>query len=78
MKKLVLVEWVDSSMRADWNTDAPRDEVLTCFSVGWLAHKGKNSLTLIPNWTEELTAQHCADMTIPTRAVKKIIKLGKK
>lgn len=77
---LVLVEWVDSyGCSANWSDlENPRPRPMVCKSVGWLYHDGKDCKLIVPHVSDgdpEIPKQGCGDMTIPTSAVRKIIKL---
>ncbi len=74
--RLVLVEWLDSfGCSSTWQTIgdlAPKP--LVCRSVGWLAYDGRDCKVLIPHLAES-EKQGCGDMTIPTKAVRRILTL---
>jgi len=80
--KLVLVEWVDSyGCSATWeqfSTPLDQPRVMTCRSVGWLAHDGDDAKVLVPHVAQLGDAppsQGCGDMTIPSRAVVRMVDL---
>lgn len=78
--RLVFVEWVDSfGCSPNWEslTDAA-PHLLTCKSVGWLLHDNEDAKVLVPHVTapnEHCTPQGCGDMTIPTRAIVRLVDL---
>ena len=82
MKELVYIEWVDSfGCSPDWAEIVPdmKPELLVCKSVGWLFYDGPDCKVIVPHITSEghsQTAQQgCGDMTIPSKAVLKIVPL---
>ena len=74
-KELVLVEWLDSHRRVEWNRDIPENEPLTCKSVGWVLRRGDRAITVAPHVSVEDDPQHCGEMTIPTCAVVQVKEL---
>lgn len=81
--RLVLVEWVDSyGCSSNWTAlDDPlaKPHIMNCRSVGWLAHDGDEAKVLIPHMAEledGEAKQACGDMTIPTRAVVRMLDLS--
>lgn len=78
--RLVLVEWEDSlGCSPSWAPlDSCSPSILVCRSVGWLAYDGDDCKTVIPHLTGQLDGvdpQGCGDMTIPARAVRRIVDL---
>jgi len=80
--RLVLVEWLDSyGCSSSWQgVEEPLrpPRVMTCRSVGWLAHDGAECKVLIPHLAvvgDDEPKQGCGDMTIPTVAVVRIEEL---
>lgn len=80
--RLVLVEWLDSygcsSVWQNLTDDAP--PVMVCRSVGWLLHDTDDCKVIIPHLSDAShpqteRAQGCGDMTIPTRAVIRLVDL---
>jgi hypothetical protein len=52
---------------------------MTCQSVGWLAHDGDDCKVLVPHVAQvggDEPDQGCGDMTIPARAVVKVVDLA--
>lgn len=78
--RLVLIEWADSyGCSPSWQ---PLDDVepraLTCKSVGWLLRDDADIKVIVPHVsvpTPGITNQGCGDMTIPTRAVVRMVDL---
>ena len=70
--RLVLVEWLDSERRNEWE---PLKDIspspLRCRSVGWLASETDDAKTIVPHLDADGT-QGCGAMTIPARAVLSI------
>lgn len=78
--RLVLVEWEDSHADGAWHLlDRPtEDRALVCRSVGWLLLDGERAKVVAPHLNEAedgVPLQGCGIMTIPTRAVLRIIEL---
>ena len=80
--RLVLVEWEDSFGCSSRWREIP-DITLTplrCRSVGWLLHDGEACKVIIPHLSANDHAhslqQGCGDMTIPTRAVLRMVDLA--
>lgn len=70
--RLVLVEWLDSERRDDWEPlNSIRSSSLRCRSVGWLASDTDEAKTIFPHLDAD-GKQGCGGMTIPTRAVLNI------
>lgn len=74
-RKLVLIEWVDSHYNSGWTRDLPAEEVLICYSVGWLVYDGKKTKILVANITAEDEPQQLGHISIPVCAIRKIKKL---
>jgi len=78
---LVLIEWLDSAQPiASWQYlhDIESGAPIFCSSVGWLIQNDKNVKTLAPNvgeWGSDEHAQVCGIIRIPTRSIKRIVKL---
>ena len=52
MRKLVLIEWIDSIQPvAEWKyiNDAPSLESANCLSIGWLIKSNKEVIMIAPN-----------------------------
>jgi hypothetical protein len=78
--ELFYVEWEDSyGCSARWEpVSGVEPQVLVCRSVGWLTHKEKNLIVLVPHLAMENGAaerQGCGDMTIPAASILRIIRL---
>ena len=71
--RLVLVEWVDSERRDDWERldEDLKPSHLRCRSVGWLMSDTALYKTVVPHIDED-GVQGCGGMTIPTCAVIRI------
>lgn len=80
MKKLVMVEWLDSSYTAGWTREEPPKRCASIRSVGWIASRNRNSVVLVSHQSmAEVAPQRCNIMTIPARSIFSIrkIKTGK-
>lgn len=78
--RLVLVEWEDSHADGAWHTlnGGVEDRALVCRSVGWLVLDGNRAKVVAPHVNEAepgVVLQGCGVMTIPTRAVLRIVDL---
>lgn len=78
-KRLVIIDWVDSRGAAPrWDFLEDKDNsVVACRSVGWLVFDGRDAKTVVPHLGSINTgaAQGCGDMTIPTRAIVRMLNL---
>ena len=72
---LYFIVWVDSHQRPGWTTDEPQSKPLKCISVGFLASKNAEAVTLSASLSVEDNQQRCGDMTIPLRAILKMKRL---
>jgi hypothetical protein len=78
---LVYVEWEDSMVgTSGWGeTDGAKPTVPTVRSVGWLVYDGKDCKLLVPHLSEAehsaVKQQGCGDITIPTSAIRKTVRL---
>lgn len=77
--KLVLIEWIDSHSGRGWNrVDELIDkcEPLLCRSVGWLVAETKDAKIIAPHLSGEdnegIHIYASGDMTIPTKAIRKM------
>lgn len=78
---LALIEWEDSfgcsSSWADLSTEHPTP--LRCRSVGWIVHQDAHCVVIVPHVTDHhdgvASRQGCGDMTIPARAVVRVVTL---
>lgn len=78
--RLVMVEWEDSHGGQGWEdlSGDLQDRALVCRSVGWLMLEGAVATVLVPHVNQEETGvplQGCGVMTIPTRAVLRVVPL---
>ncbi len=78
--RLVLVEWEDSHGDGVWHTltGAVEDRALLCRSVGWLLLDGEHAVVVAPHMNEAeegVPLQGCGIMTIPRRAVLRVVEL---
>jgi hypothetical protein len=80
--KLVLVEWLDSHAGRGWQSVEQLEraaEPLYCRSVGWLVSERKDCKILVPHIAGEKNGDAillgCGDLTIPTRAIVKLVVL---
>jgi hypothetical protein len=78
--RLVLVEWVDSARSPNWALfeNGERPAHVECKSVGWLLHDGADCKVVTPHVGGPAGAepnQGCGDMTIPTRAIVRMVDL---
>jgi len=72
---LVLVEWLDSRRGEGWvRLNELESSVTRCRSVGWIIAKDKQSVTLAGHLGEN-PDQCCGDLTIPKRAICRMIPL---
>lgn len=75
-RKLVLVEWEDSRRGEGWvRLEELENTITRCRSVGWIIAKDKTSLTLAGHMGVD-PEQCCGDLTIPMRAILKMIPLS--
>jgi hypothetical protein len=75
---LVMIEWVDSSCNPCWQTGEPEPSLTHCRSVGWLLYDGKEAKVIAAHVADESSdnMQRNTEMTIPTRAVTKMRRIG--
>lgn len=78
--RLVFVEWEDSfGCSSRWeNLDGCQPSVMLCRSVGWLLHDGDDCKVVVPHVSTPPGAdgpQGCGDMTIPAKAVVRMVDL---
>jgi hypothetical protein len=79
---LVMIEWEDSHGDGAWQGlegVTIEDRALVCRSVGWLALDGERAKVIVPHLSEQdagVPLQGCGILTIPTRAVLRIVPLG--
>lgn len=80
-RRLVLVEWEDSHCSQGWEHigDEIEDRALVCRSVGWLLLDGEKAKVVAPHMSDPdcgVALQANGTMTIPTRAVLRIVDLA--
>lgn len=78
--RLVLIEWVDSSLTHErWTRlDDARPDLGVVRSVGWLHYDGADCKQLIAHHiaeTETVAEQGCGGMTIPSCAIRRMVDL---
>jgi len=72
---LVLIEWLDSRRGEGWVRLEELDSSVThCRSVGWVIAKDAFSVTLAGHLGDN-PAQCCGDVTIPKKAICRMITL---
>lgn len=75
---LVLVEWEDSAQPVSswqWITAYTEPDIVTCASVGWLIHDGRDVKVVAPNLghsDDQSAVQVSGVIRIPTRCVTRI------
>lgn len=74
--RLVLVEWMDSfGCSSEWTTLSEcNPEPMICRSVGWLLHDADDLKVIVPHISKD-SNQGCGDMTIPTKAIVRLVDL---
>ncbi|MEY2488304.1 MAG: hypothetical protein QOC70_246 [Verrucomicrobiota bacterium] len=76
-----LIEWLDSyGCSSNWEpVENCSPEPLVCQSLGWIIHKDKKSVVVVPHIAggNHGTAkkQGCGDMTIPTAAILRMVRI---
>ena len=80
MPRLVLIEWQDSHVGGGWQmlSEEIEDRALVCRSVGWLLLDGEQAKVVAPHLSQEepgITLQGSGIMTIPTKAVLRLVDL---
>lgn len=79
--RLVLIEWVDSfGCSSSWQELGEDYDVkpIVCRSVGWLFRDEPDSTVIVPHvapMPDNAPQQGCGDMTIPTRAILRMVDL---
>lgn len=82
--KLVLIKWVDSEQpTSNWIhlSDYKSHQPVSCVSVGYLIHDGKNVKALAPNMAEtesEVNLQASGIIHIPSTSILNIFDLVEK
>lgn len=77
---LVYIEWLDSfGCSPEWQPlDGCKPRALICKSVGWLISDGHDCKLVVPHLTTPHASakpQGCGDMTIPTKAIIRMVEL---
>ena len=67
--KIVLAEWVDSTMPHGWNQGEPKSEALRCKSAGLLMVANRDVVTIAGSWGPEDDPQRAGEITIPAKAL---------
>lgn len=76
-----LIEWVDSyGCSPRWeNIEDVKPTPLVCRSIGWIVHRDKKSVVIVPHLTcperDGFKQQGCGDMTIPAACIVRITPL---
>jgi hypothetical protein len=79
-----MVEWLDSAQPLPgWRflEDAPKPEVIRCYSVGWLVGDNKRVTMLVPNIGDLEnggSAQGSGFIRIPTLSITRLVALVEK
>lgn len=83
--KLVLIEWLDAHSGRGWQPFEQLEraaEPLYCRSVGWLISERKDCKVIVPHIAGEKNGDAmllgCGDLTIPTRAIVKLVILKRR
>jgi hypothetical protein len=72
MKKIIVIDWVDSIRSFDWTLIEDIDEkLLDCVSVGFLLKETDDCITIAQNYGLE-PEQVCNLITIPKCSIKNI------
>ncbi len=79
--RLVLVEWIDSyGCSPAWEPLSDcQPKIMQCRSVGWLLHDDDDCKTIVPHVSadhDSAAPQGCGDMTIPAKAIVRIVDLA--
>jgi hypothetical protein len=79
---LVLIEWQDATGgKSDWTPVAVMNEELPiCTSVGYVLHKGKDKLTLLPHYIPGSDGEPWGfgEVTVPIKTIVKMTVLRKR
>lgn len=78
---LVMIEWEDSHGDGSWQEldGEIEDRALVCRSVGWLLLDGEQAKVVVPHLSNQepgVPLQGSGIMTIPARAVLRVVPLG--
>ena len=71
-RRLVEVEWIDSSFNSGWHANTTYSTVSECRTVGYLTHKDKHVVNVSMNLSPESRGE---TMAIPRQCVKSIRKV---
>lgn len=69
-RPLVLVDWLDSHIRAGWRDDHDEGQPAVCRSVGWLVAKDRRRITLVQSLANN--GEAADSITIPRAAVTRM------
>ena len=74
---LVQVSWWDASSNDRWRkrSDVKNDERFVCYTVGWLVHENKTSITVASTISPLDEETLSMTMNIPRGCIKKIVKV---
>lgn len=79
MRKIVLIEWLDSHSGRGWqDLDTIEEKALPlyCRSVGWLIKETEQCKVIVPHISgeenEDIMLQGCGDLVIPTKSIVKM------
>lgn len=67
--KIVLAEWLDSTMPQGWIRDEPETKALRCKSAGRLMVVSDEVVTIAGSWGPEDDPQRAGEITIPRSAL---------
>lgn len=67
--RIVLAEWVDSTMPHGWNSGEPESRALRCHSAGRLMVANREVVTIAGTWGPEDDPQRAGEITIPVRSL---------
>ena len=67
--KVVMAEWVDSTMPHGWTKDEPETVALRCKSAGLLMVANADVVTIAGSWGAEESPQRAGEITIPAKAL---------
>ena len=77
---LVRVEWVDSTAHSGWRSkkDIEEAQLITCHSVGWLLHWGKDAVKLGATHDTKTDPEWNDCQSIPRSCVVRVRRLEEK
>lgn len=67
--KIVLAEWLNSTMPHGWIRDEPETQALRCKSAGRLMVSSDEVVTIDGSWGPEDNPQRAGEITIPRSAL---------